>query len=279
MSQETTNGAWLELVKRTMMKGDEIKVRGSVIKELQNQSITIDPLWPFITFEARNYNMDYCKKELLWKINGDKHDDRIQEYAKIWESVKNNDGTFNSNYGHYWFTNLGVDKAVCQIIHDKHTRRASIPMLAAEHIGIDVKDSVCTEAMTFLVRKDKLNCHVHMRSSDQVFGLGTDLPSFSLVQRLVLALINDTYPEIEMGTLTVVAASSHIYERHFELYDKLDVTNPKVKPMCNDHWMPIPSYDEAGFLIERSYSGLRQIDLHRKDTRQLCQWLLSGGDL
>ena len=279
MSQQTTNEAWLKLVSDTMIRGHSVEVRGSEIKELENQSITIDPLWPFITFKVRNYNLDYCKKELLWKINGDPYDERIKKYAKMWSLVQNDNGSFNSNYGAYWFRNGGVEKAVEQLINDKYSRRASIPMLSSEHVGMDVRDTVCTEAMTFLIRNDKLNCHVHMRSSDQIFGLGTDLPSFSLVQRLVLALISKQYPEVEMGTLTVVAASSHIYERHFKLCEKLLNGGQSVEQMCNDHWMPIPTFDEAEFLVRRSGLGLTSLDMGRTSDSSLSRWLLSGGEL
>ena len=279
MSQETTNDAWLELVRRTMTYGDQIEVRGSKIIELENQSITVDPLWPFITFEARNYKFDYCKKELLWKINADNRDTSIEKYAKMWATVKNDNGTFNSNYGAYWFADQGVGKAIEQLAHDKFSRRATIPMLNASHVGMDVRDTVCTEAMTFLIRKDKLNCHVHMRSSDQVFGLGTDIPSFSMVQRLVYAILKATYPELEMGSLTIVAASSHIYERHFAMCEALRGGKPKVLTMTNDHWMPIPDIREAELILSRYLMGLTDTCLYQLRDPQLSRWLLSGGEL
>lgn len=275
MSQETTNNAWLKLIYETMTKGKTVEVRGSTIKELLNPSITVDPLWPFITFEARNYNIDYCKMELQWKINAGRFDDRIEKHAKMWSQVKNDDGSFNSNYGVYWFAKGGVKTAVLQLVNDRHTRRASIPMLSADHVEMHIRDSVCTEAMTFLIRDDKLHCFVHMRSSDQVFGLGTDIPSFSLVQRLVLALISDEYPEVTMGNLTITAASSHIYERHFDMCEQLIGDNPKLRPMCNDFWMPIPDKDEADYLIHRTHLNIGYVDYNQP----LCMWLISGGVL
>lgn len=279
MSQDTTNAAWFALVNKTLQVGDSIEVRGSKILELENQSITVDPMWPFITYSARNYNIDYCKKELLWKLKGDPTDTRIEKYAKMWATVKNDDGTYNSNYGQYWFTNGGVYRAIEQLEADKHTRRASIPMLASHHIDMEVRDTVCTEAMTFLIRNDKLNCHVHMRSSDQIFGLGTDIPSFSLVQRIVLAMIKVKYPEVEMGTLTIVAASSHIYERHFKIADQIIESRMAHTPMCNDHWMPMPNADEAKFLLDRRYLDIKDYNLREMGGSELTRWLLSGGEL
>lgn len=272
MSQDITNQAWRNNFLQTMMRGHEVEVRGSTIKELEGLSLTVDPMWPFITFEARNYNFDYCKKELQWKAIGDKYDTRIEKYAKMWAFVKNDDGTFNSNYGQYWFSDGGVLRAVDQLLADKASRRASIPMLRSEHVDIGVRDTVCTEAMTFLIRRDKLNCHVHMRSSDQVYGLGTDIPSFSFVQRIVLGIISKKYPEVTMGSLTIVAASSHIYERHYDLYNKLE-SHPAVLPMSNNQWMPLCSHEEATWLCSRRYMDLSYIP----EKFELTHWLVSGG--
>ncbi len=276
MSQETTNRAWLELFRNTMIHGERIEVRGSEIKELRNKSLTIDPLYPFITYKARNYNFPYCKKELQWKVYGDKYDIRIMNHAKMWASVQNADGSFNSNYGHYWFKMDGIENAAKQLLADKHTRRAAIPMLAAEHIEMDVIDSVCTECMTFLIRKDKLHCIVHMRSSDQVFGLGTDMPSFSFVMRIMLGRISEAYPEAVLGDLTITAASSHVYERHYELYDKLDMERPEVVPMNNQQWMPLCDKVESEYLMNMQFSNLR---IGFKELKPLTNWLLSDGDL
>jgi len=275
MSQFDTNNNWRRMFINTMKNGTEIEVRGSRIKEIEGQALTVDPMWPFITFEARNYNMDYCKKELQWKVQADKYDDRIENHATMWASVKNKDGSFNSNYGDYWFADGGVERAVEQLLKDKHSRRACIPMLKAEHTELDVNDTVCTEAMTFLIRGDRLNCHAHMRSSDQVFGLGTDIPSFSFVMRLVLGFIQAKYPEVQMGKLTIVAASSHIYDHHYDLFDKLDQQKPPVKPMSNDFWMPLCGFDEARYLCTRRYSGI----MSHEAAWPLTQWLISGGRL
>jgi thymidylate synthase len=49
-----------------------------------------------------------------------------------------------------------------------------------------------------------------MRSQDAVFGLGNDVPFFSLVQEMVAQLVG-----IPMGALTVFVESLHVYERHW----------------------------------------------------------------
>lgn len=202
--------------------GQTVEVRGSVIREAQDLQIRIHPQYPFVDFPSRKYNIDYFKKEMLWKLTGDPFNESIKEHAKMWESVQNTDGSFNSNYGQYWFgEQLGLHKAFNELILDKHSRRATIPMLSAKHIGHGVNDTVCTGHITFRIRQNVLTMSVSMRSSDQIFGLGTDIPTFAVLYRMMLAMLQIKYPGTMMGPMCITADSSHIYERHFEMVNKI----------------------------------------------------------
>jgi thymidylate synthase len=227
------------LLRATMVDGHEIAPRGLVIKEMLNPTLDIHPEFPFQTFRSRNYNIEYFKKEMLWKLGASKFDDSIKAHAKMWESVQNPDGSFNSNYGQYWFgQQMGLMKAVLELIRDKDSRRASIPMLTDAHLSPETTDTVCTEAVTFHIRANLLLTTVHMRSSDQIFGLGTDLPTFSVLAHLALGLLRPYYGGLGLGPMTVVAASSHIYSRHFRIVEDIleeDIdTCPTIQlPMVN----------------------------------------------
>ena len=210
------------LFRDTMAHGVEIQPRGQVIRELLNAPITIYPECPFQTFMSRGYSIPYFKAEMLWKLGASKYDDSIKAHAKMWESVQNPDGSFNSNYGQYWFgQQMGLMKAVFELVRDRDSRRASIPMLRDDHLSPETKDTVCTEDVTFHIRQNRLYTSVHMRSSDQIFGLGTDLPTFSVLAMLALGLLRHYYAGLELGQLTVVAASSHIYSTHFRKVEKI----------------------------------------------------------
>lgn len=223
--------------------GQIVEVRGSVIHEAQDLQIRIHPLHPFVDFPSRKYNIDYFKKEMLWKLTGDPFNESIKEHAKMWESVQNTNGSFNSNYGQYWFgEQLGLHKAFNELILDKHSRRATIPMLSAKHIGHGVNDTVCTGHITFKIRQNALTMSVSMRSSDQIFGLGTDIPTFAVLYRMMFAMLKIKYPVIVMGLMCITADSSHIYERHFEMVDKIIDGKETIESMIE---MPLMSAAEA----------------------------------
>lgn len=212
---------WL-MFDRTMTQGIEVRPRGLAIKEIEDLQLTVSPLFPFMSFTDRNYNVDYFKKEMIWKLSANKYDESIKQHAKMWDSVQNPDGTFNSNYGQYWFGDQNGFWFVTQeLTRDPDSRRAVIPMLSKEHLTPETVDTVCTGLVGFRIRNGKLNMSIHMRSSDQVFGLGTDVPTFAFLYRLVYSVLQMHYCGLGIGTMCITAMSSHIYERHFQMVGKI----------------------------------------------------------
>lgn len=237
---------FINLFRDTINKPD-IVVNGKAIREVEDRQILIYPEFPFQDFESRKYDINYFKKEMIWKLTGDPYNDSIEEHAKIWKSVKNTDGTFNSNYGQYWFgQQMGLFKAFNELVADPYSRRACIPMLRTEHLGHGVTDTVCTGHVSFRIRDGFLNMSVAMRSSDQVFGLGTDIPTFSTLQNMLLGMINTVHHFTALGTLTITADSSHIYQRHFNMIETL-LSNREV--VTSQKSIPIISSSEAFKLV------------------------------
>lgn len=210
---------YLTMLDRIMTHGTTICPRGLEVKELQDYQLVVDSAIPFMTFEDRKYNIDYFKQEMRWKLGANKYDNSIEKHAKIWKDVKNPDGTFNSNYGQYWFGEQhGIWDVVMELIRDPDSRKAVIPMLNVSHMAPHVKDTVCTECVGFRIRNNLLNMSVHMRSSDVIFGLGTDIPTFAFLLRLVYALIKfHLHDSILPGAIVITAMSSHIYSRHYKM--------------------------------------------------------------
>ncbi len=248
MQSAENKHVFYNMLNACMYFGAESKPRGLKISELEDFQFAISPIMPFMTFKSRNYDVNYFKKEMIWKLGADRFDDSIKKHAKMWESVQNADGSFNSNYGQYWFGEQGgFMHVVTELARDKDSRQAVIPMLNASHMALDVKDKVCTFGVGFRIRDGFLNMSVQMRSSDQIYGLGTDLPTFSFLYRMVHGMLMATYPHLQIGKLTVSAMSSHIYERHYEMVHKIldDGVDSYV-----DTFMPwISGMPEALFLL------------------------------
>jgi thymidylate synthase len=227
---------YIQMYRDIMIYGTEIKPRGLDCREIEDLQIQVNPHYPFMTFTHRKYDVGYFKKEMMWKLTANKYDTSIQQHAKLWKEIINPDGTYNSNYGQFFFgPGYNVWDVVTELIRDPDSRKAIIPMLNVSHTAPHVVDTVCTEAVGFKIRGGRLNCSVHMRSSDVIFGLATDIPTFSFLYRLVLGLLHPNIP-CDLGTITITAMSSHIYSRHYEMVQKIledRVYELTEMPYCN----------------------------------------------
>ena len=97
--------------------------------------------------------------------------------------------------------------------NDKDTRQAILRFSLPEHQWMGNKDQTCTMHGNFLIRDDKLNLSIVMRSNDLVRGLVYDLPWFcGLIDKMIVDL-RDAYPTLKKGTYTHTVHSLHIYEK------------------------------------------------------------------
>lgn len=203
--------------------------RGQKVLEIEDYSYKLSPRVRFCNFKVRKLNLEYIKEEFLWYLRGDRFDQSITEYAKMWKGLIDVDGGINSNYGQYIFKSFYScgDETSCfsyvvdELSKDKDSRRASIPILHRGHLVVGTKDLPCTYSLNFRIRDDQLNMSVHMRSQDAIFGMGNDAPCFSLIQEMVWAALLDKYPKLKLGTYHHIADSFHVYERHFEMLEQL----------------------------------------------------------
>jgi thymidylate synthase len=208
-------------------KGKMTSPRGLPVIEIENYTYELPARVRFCNFEARKLNLDYIKREFLWYLRGNKHDLSILKYAKMWENLVTPDQSINSNYGQYIFnvptevTYNQFDFVVNQLIEDRDSRRASISILKSSQLIKTNKDVPCTYSLNFRIRESRLNMSVHMRSQDAVFGMGNDAPCFSFIHEMVWAALTKQYPDLEMGSYHHIADSFHVYDRHFEVMEKI----------------------------------------------------------
>lgn len=201
--------------------------RGQPIREITDYQFCIlmpDSL-PIVTKnqERNDIITKYTKKEMdLYNSCSNKVED-FAKASKFWNNIANPDGTVNSAYGYLIWKNKSCGKdikitpwewATNSLKVDKDTRQAILRFSLPSHQYASNKDQVCTMHANFLIRENKLNLSVVMRSNDLVLGLVYDLPFFcSLIDRM-LDELKDTYPTLEKGTYTHIVHSLHVYERN-----------------------------------------------------------------
>lgn len=183
-------------------------------KTLFNQGFTIkNPLDNHINTEFRSWNLNYAKAEFEWYLSGDRNLSKLEEYygliPKIWQSMSDDNGDVNSNYGWQWNRSEQLKKIIDIIKEDLYSRRASISIYDAKEINTYSKDTPCTYAVNFYYNNDSLNMSVMMRSNDLWFGFCNDQYCFSELQRIVAKELN-----LKVGEYFHFVNNLHLYNRN-----------------------------------------------------------------
>lgn len=166
-------------------------------------------------------NHDYVQKELDWYKSMSLNVNDIPNTPAIWKQVADEDGMINSNYGWCIWHDDNFDqyeRTVDELRQNPDSRRAIMiytrPNMWEDYNKNGRSDFMCTNAVQYLIRDDKLHSVVQMRSNDVIFGYRNDRAWQHYVQ---LMLCNEL--GIEAGDLIWNVGSLHVYERHFSFLE------------------------------------------------------------
>jgi len=175
-------------------------------------------------------NEEYIKSEIEWyesmstNINDIYKDGKAAPQA--WQMTANKHGEINSNYGYLIWSKRFHNQfshVVHELVANAFSRRATMvytrPSIWTEYNDQDKNDFICTNAVTYYIRNNKLHCVVQMRSNDVVFGYKNDYAW----QKYVLNKVCDRYldhklfDDLEPGNIYWQVQNLHVYSRHFKL--------------------------------------------------------------
>ena len=200
----------------------ETRPRGLKIRE--NLNVKIEILNPYLNLfknEVRSIPLNYLAHELILYFSGTNSAEDFVKASPFWNKIKNTDNTVNSAYGHLLF-NLGQWYwAKFSLCKDKDSRQAIMHYNRPEHLNEDSKDIPCTISSQFFIRNNKLYLTTYMRSNDIFFGMTFDIPFFMLLMQCMKLELLLEYPNLELGSYTHFAGSLHVYEKDFEILDRM----------------------------------------------------------
>lgn len=213
----------------------ECAPRGMKVKEsLGVRFVITNPRDRIPYVKDRKFSISYMIAELLWYLKGYDSTEWIANYAAFWNNISDDGATANSAYGSRIFKPhkriaSDVDKNWCQwdyiideLKRDPDSRRAVVHIRSPQDSILAKLDVPCTLTLQFFLRDDNVHLVVSMRSSDLILGLAYDVPAFTMFQELLAHdLSNELGREIGLGTYTHISNSLHIYERHFEMVERI----------------------------------------------------------
>lgn len=198
--------------------------------EVLSHKIVLNPMQPYLSFPGRKTSEDYVKAELDWYYSMDLSVDFIGQKAKIWNAIASDKKIVNSNYGWCIFSEdngYQYDNCFRELIKNPESRRAIMiytrPTMHVDYCKDGMNDFICTNTVQCFIRNNKLIYTVNMRSNDAIFGFCNDFVWHCHVYEKLLSDIQKVYPEVEASEDGIhwIAASFHVYERHFEMLDKM----------------------------------------------------------
>lgn len=195
----------------------------------------------FIADEPSIYgkpSADYIKREIEWYYSRSLYvDDIPAPTPAIWKQVSSKHGRINSNYGWCVYEEANHSQyAHClnALLENRDTRRAAMiymrPSMQTEYNSDGMSDFMCTWGVQYLLRNNKLNAIVLMRSNDVVFGYKNDYAWQSHILDTLVSDMNNyckqyaksvDYKPVERGDIIWNAGSLHVYENHFHIVENL----------------------------------------------------------
>lgn len=172
-------------------------------------------------------NQDYVQRELDWyKSMSLNVADIPGGPPEIWKQVASKHGYINSNYGWCIYSKENGDQfenVVNELTKNPGSRRATMiynrPTMHQDYNKDGMSDFMCTNAVQYLIRDNKVHALVYMRSNDAVFGYKND---YAWQKHVLQELVSELGWANQVGDIYWNVASLHVYERHFKFIDGSD---------------------------------------------------------
>jgi thymidylate synthase len=183
--------------------------RGSTLERIGALLVLTNPRARLSSSESRG-KIFSALGELIWYLSGSDSADHITYYIKRYEAEAEPDGTIHGAYGTRLIHKNGFNQIsnVVNLLRAKPTsRRAVIQLFSADDLVGSYAEIPCTCTIQLLVRKDRLDTLVNMRSNDAYWGLPHDVFAFTMLQELIARQL-----ELEVGQYRHFVGSLHLYD-------------------------------------------------------------------
>lgn len=240
--------------------GKESSPRNMNTREVEGAMIKVkNPRSRILNNKLRKISIPFAIGEWLWHMEGRDDLEMIQYYAPSYDKYSDDGRTLNGAYG------PRIKKSLLKIVkilkNDPDSRRAVVPIYGKEDAGLNSKDIPCTIGFQFLIRNNKLDMIVNMRSNDIFLGFPYDVVNFTMWQEYVACKLN-----IDLGTYTHIANNLHFYEKDREKIIKAslmeNVEENEMEPM------PIDDIDDQLLMlygIEEKIRNKKEYDCNKQN--------------
>lgn len=194
--------------------------------ELLCTTFAIDPIRGQIASNRKSiFDPEKAAAMYFWYKKADSSDYSIIKYFPEYERCVNaGHPLFNSNYGVY--ASRGLEHCINILSINMSSRHACFMINNNKAMGPDSIDKLCTNAVMFIIRDNKLNMIVQMRSSNLLTLLPYDAFIFCTWYAKVYNALVRIYPDLKMTEIRLQIASLHFYESDYNKKLNSEILEP-----------------------------------------------------
>lgn len=204
----TADQVWNELIGYINRYGAPHSPRDKPTLELLGVQTKVDMRWPIVTHPLRKMGYKFMAAEAAWILSGDDRVSTISPFSRNISNFSDNGETFFGAYGPKIMDQLAY---VVKVLEQDPDSRQAVINIWRENPAKS-KDIPCSLSVQFLIRNNVLHCQYTMRSSDAWLGWVYDVFNFSMLSGVVLLGLENRYPQLDLGFLTLTAGSQHLYD-------------------------------------------------------------------
>lgn len=229
ISSPCFNQAYADSLWELFQGGKYVFPRGQKTLELAPYVLHLEnPRDRIISVKERNINLGFNILEFLSIVAGDNTVKRLAELNPGIVQYSDDGEVFRGAYGPR-LRNNAVDQfkqVIDKLKEDKDSRQAIMTIFDPKIDYVVTKDVPCTISFHFMIRNNKLNMNVYMRSNDAMLGHVIDVFVFTMIQELIANELG-----CELGEYYHFAGSFHLYEKDFE--KAIKIANGYKSFTCN----------------------------------------------
>lgn len=245
LNELKNNGRFVNSVTDPTSIGSNFGNKSRNFIELQGYSFQLtNPRNRLIFSEHRRLSMGFNIANFLWFMSGSKDVESISFYNKFGKAFSNNGKYYEAAFGDRIFgTHNLIENAKRLLISDSTSRRVLIPLFFPDDLKILPNDTPCASSIQLMIRNNKLDFFLHMRSQSVIMVFPYDIFLFTMLHEYLSILL-----EKDLGIFNYYANSFHYYtEEEPMLIDILSEKYLKPIPMKE---MPSTSVDEIITLLD-----------------------------
>lgn len=232
-------GNVVDSVRDTSSVGSSFGKKERRFREIQGYSFVLsNPRSRLIKCPIRNASIGFSFANFIWVLCGRKDVESISFYNKRGHAFSDNGEYYESAFGDRIFGTYNLwESAKKLLLSDPNTRRAFIPIFFHNDIFKLPLDTSCAAYIQLLIRDNKLDMILSMRSQSSILILPYDIFLFTMLQELFSLSLG-----LEMGKLTYFCNSFHYYLEEEDLGKRI-VENFKGKSH-NNSMLPMEKLSE-----------------------------------